>query len=642
MYFPLAVGTFFLPGLAISALFGYRDSWFLNSLLFSYVVLIVSRYLGEWIDLTSLPVYFLWISIAIIVGTIVRCKSQWRTLLSRGRWAVSQALISIAEPYTLILISASLAACAGIWILGPYSEIPADVWQHLENIRKERVHLEQGAILGSNIWYLVQAYLWSLSQTGFESYLERASFFHTLVFLIGIGAFSKNLAIEAGISITTARGIGLCSIVCAFVFFGMGVFAYVRYYTFSPAFFVYILYLSSLVHAAKIISPRGVGKTKKSLSVLAYSLCLVVAFVIHKQEALFILLVSFIIVGWGVVVTYSRGSVTGLDLFAPIKMTETLRVSLIITILVTVISVVMLASGFIGAVTQPRKLHPDLFHLGILSRAFLGFYIVNPFGQFFQAIGNFGIIVLFSWLLTWRYSRVSSLLTCTILAVFMSLFNPAFCAFFLKMTGAEVLWRLTYLVPFFTIGGFVIVNNVSNMLEKKYIKVNQGFAVALLLIVPFSVTVFDNGAMPILGDSKLWTLAPTATRNNHKHWDDLISRLNQINGRKNILTDPITGYVLSATTKHSHARWKFHKIDYIEFNKPGYSKRSFEDYAGWLLVVNRRDGDLSFTGRESGHWPVDIMQVSKHYEEEFLDFVRSSPRFKLIWIQGEIEIYEIS
>ena len=74
----------------------------------------------------------------------------------------------------------------------------------------------------------------------------------------------------------------------------------------------------------------------------------------------------------------------------------------------------------------------------------------------------------------------------------------------------------------------------------------------------------------------------------------------------------------------------------------GYSPGNYIDYAGWLLVINERDGGFSEVGDVSGHWPRDIMVVSKHYSPNFLQFVDNSPhRFDLVWKSGRIRVYEI-
>jgi len=61
-----------------------------------------------------------------------------------------------------------------------------------------------------------------------------------------------------------------------------------------------------------------------------------------------------------------------------------------------------------------------------------------------------------------------------------------------------------------------------------------------------------------------------------------------------------------------------------------------------LIIVNHRNGPLSWTGRASRHWPEDILQVRTIYPdglEQFLNERKSD--FKKIWQQGEIVIYRV-
>ena len=122
-----------------------------------------------------------------------------------------------------------------------------------------------------------------------------------------------------------------------------------------------------------------------------------------------------------------------------------------------------------------------------------------------------------------------------------------------------------------------------------------------------------------------------------------------------MLTDPITGYVLALAANHSHARFKFHKANYIDFNLPGYSDRSFQDDTEWLLIINRRSGAKSITGQHSGHWPEDAMGTKNYYSEEFIGFLRERTmahqnlptenytvyRFAKLWSNNNIELFEI-
>lgn len=81
------------------------------------------------------------------------------------------------------------------------------------------------------------------------------------------------------------------------------------------------------------------------------------------------------------------------------------------------------------------------------------------------------------------------------------------------------------------------------------------------------------------------------------------------------------------------------------------SKMKRKDFKkGYILVVNLRDGHESRIGGKSGHWPEDILKVSKYYSSDLEDVLsyevsRHKLRFpvgrvNLIWVNGEISVYE--
>ena len=112
--------------------------------------------------------------------------------------------------------------------------------------------------------------------------------------------------------------------------------------------------------------------------------------------------------------------------------------------------------------------------------------------------------------------------------------------------------------------------------------------------------------------------------NSPANWDDLIKLIDQ-KGEIQVLTDPVTGYVLSAMTKVHHDHNKFHETDVGSLRKYRYAPNSFLDYAiegGWFLIVNLRDGQPSANGRKSKHWPEDIMYVSRYYPAELLEWLQ--------------------
>ena len=61
-----------------------------------------------------------------------------------------------------------------------------------------------------------------------------------------------------------------------------------------------------------------------------------------------------------------------------------------------------------------------------------------------------------------------------------------------------------------------------------------------------------------------------------------------------------------------------------------------------IVIINRRDGVPSVTGRISKHWPEDAFLTSRFYSPKAIAFVEShTNQFKLLWAKDRIEVFKI-
>ena len=131
----------------------------------------------------------------------------------------------------------------------------------------------------------------------------------------------------------------------------------------------------------------------------------------------------------------------------------------------------------------------------------------------------------------------------------------------------------------------------------------------------------------------------------------MIRAVEKISGNRVILADGVTRYVLSNATPHRQGvggkeLWRNKQKTDDLFNK--MKRRNFKK--GYILVVNFRDGYESRIGGKSGHWPEDVLKVSKYYSSDLEDVLSyetgrhklgfSVGRVQLIWVNREISIYE--
>ena len=651
--------VFFVPGTLFRLCLGILNVNFFWSLFLSYLFLVIHLHLFQLFDF---PVELFWVlyiaeAIAltlIAVGTrIGLSKNKLNVVDSSGlgiRFFFGRASIK-----GLMLI----AILTGIYYWwGPYTEIPADIWNHLESIRFARKTVEAGVgIPDLNVWYVIQAWLWLSSATTFDEYLRWTGVFNALVFTGGCyfasreilervkGSAGKNLIL---ISSTV-------STVAMLLFFGMGIFSYFRYYLFAPGYFAYVLYLFILALLASFKVDRR--SQKKSIATLGIAVAVgILAYVIHKQEALFILVSTVCVVVFSFVdSSFLRSRTLFIEstggINSPLRSArDTYRCLAVFFLIGAVISVLLGAAVEFpyGAVK-----HRDLFDLGRVVPELSGLKLMKASSQFIQSFGLLGALVVLGTLVPRAVQSAPTVLFLPALVAVFIVFNPIVVEVFLSLGSQEVVWRFGYMAPWPILLGFLF------LWAEKLSGSAQIYA-RLILLAPLvgCIFMFSSGLSTnwnfVNELFKSTTLQRTPSKNSHEYLSDLIYELGQnpqVPAKSHVITDPVTGYILSSSTNHSHRRQKFHAVDFVEYNLPGYSDRTFEDFQGWLLVVNRRNGQRSQTGEISGHWDSDILNFKRYYSPSFLEFVKqytetessdnSKKRFRELWRKDDIAIYLI-
>ena len=632
---------------------------FLWSFFASYTLLVIHLYGSQTFRLSTNVVWGVYsLEVILITLAILVARARGGSLRLLLCWSTYRSWLTSVRNFANVKFLFSLVFIGLIIIWKPYTEIPADFWQHLEYIRSARNAIEMGqAVPDFNLWYVVQGWIWYLSNASVNNYIQWTWLFNALVFSIGCFVVAKSLFQSVEVDSKTLEIGSAIATVGMLLMFGVGVFSYFRYYTFAPGFFSYILYLFSL-SCLYTFTQKEHSTINRVRSAVLVPVLGVVVYLIHRQEALFIFLM-FSISALYVIIDYC------LTKFVPTKeqrMVETphrdkteggaVRRRLgIMAFVILIITVVMLM--LIDYKTEPVT-HRDILDLGSIAGFLGGLKIIKMPSQVSDIYGILGLIVVIATLVTYRVGGVPVVLLLSVVVVVVTLFNPVFVSIFLRLSEQEVLWRIGYMTPWPLMLGLLFFK------AHKCSRLPKRLASSLVLLpIIFSIgfIVMGEKERPKWIDIsfKVPTLQSTPHANSYQFINDLIVELNErAQGNRHILTDPVTGYVLAATTKHSHRRWKFHPVDYIDFNLPGYSDRSFEDYKGWLVVVNRRDGALSRTGKVSGHWPETILHISDYYSVKFLNFVdqytepegnarvqKSAIRFRKLWHSDDISLYEV-
>jgi hypothetical protein len=524
------------------------------------------------------------------------------------------------------LIVAVLAGGYSLWA-GSYLEVPADVWQHFGSIRDYTDRFNNGVVDTNQPWYLFYAYILSLTSEDLFQTVKTFSVVASVIFALGIFEVAREIALVSRYPEQRARHFGLLSALFTFSLFGTSEFAFVRYYVFAPVFFNFLIFLLA---CHLICAPRSTLTPVERY--LVPILCFLVTISVHRQEALFILCVSTVIGGFYVIRTVSKRISrlrSNSNTFA-----ETRPWSLLCLIWAAVTVTWTLVGDFFSKnnLTLDTPLANNTIQLSFLSDRV--WFIADPLGRCFETIGIFGLLAAIAYALIQEKNRSMHAITCLALTPALFLFNPIFLEPFIWKTGHDVVWRFTYIFPVGFVAGAVF--------ERLWNEENKGLKNILISSV-LLVAMLPVPGLERIQNLRWNTLQPVQEGNSSSFWQDLIQELDKKSPR-NVLTDPITGYVLEGATRHNIFGFKFHGTPpFIPINYSGYGPESFMGYKSWLFVENLRDGNWSEVGERSGHWPGDVMYVSQRYSPQLREFLKKPPdHFRSIWKAGSIRLFEIS
>jgi hypothetical protein len=268
-------------------------------------------------------------------------------------------------------------------------------------------------------------------------------------------------------------------------------------------------------------------------------------------------------------------------------------------------------------------------------------YILNPTLQFYQTISVWGVLLYLVFALNWRRLLRYDYLSVAMVSPLLTVFNPVFTDFFLRFSAGHTLWRFCFLIPLAFVAAWWLLDRVAALKQGRLPqRASALIAIALLigLLFPFNTTYLVSPWSRV--DNLRSSSNDAATQ-----WiADLVSFLDQQDGTKKIITDPVTGYIVSAMTPHRSIRKKFFtpRINQLD---PGYlaDANNTKRVNNALLIINLRDGPDSDLGRRSGHWPNDILNISRHYDAALLAMVKSDrTRFQPIWEHDKVTVYRIA
>ena len=532
-----------------------------------------------------------------------------------------------------------------IYLVGPYDEVPADFFRHLERIQLMRSdllgprsylsYLHSG--FNDRYWYYLYAMIWQVSGVTLTQSINFFSWFNGAVFLFALYMFSKQL-LQPRYSYAWL----LALVTCFFFLLHQGVvsFSFIRYYTLSATMLttpVYFLVILVFIHLIETGLPLRY--------VVMAIISLATPLLYHYQELVFVLVMVWLLslyysIFWYRLWLYRHHEHVDLSerVFSYLQGMKNLHIGLVTFALVSGFYLAFHIYAY-GIIPRTDVDHQKVISLSHLLPFFRNLYILNPSYQFHQTITLWGIVVYLGFFFMLSRFVFNPYVFMGMLSPLFTMFNPVFVDIFLRVRDVHVLYRLGYMIPLHMAAACLIWYLLKDWRNQNMARRLLPFIVIGLLVS----TLFSfDGRFIYSQFSRIPTIVAVEENRSARHWKDLLDFLNTIETRRLIYTDPVTGYLVTALTQHQSMRYKFTKAYHKPLNFDNYDSLPLKQYTGGLLIINLRDGADSETGRLSGHWPADILKVSRYYSEKLLEHVQSHPAyFPLMWSSEDISVYQI-
>ncbi len=626
-YFIYHLLAILLPGWLLISLSGFRANRLVYIPAAGYVYYVLLASLSKWLNL-PLQSFYICYAIPLLALFLVGLKFhllKWPEKLDRN---CLSGLLIITIAYLIYRA-----------MVGPYAEIPGDVYRHMEYARVQFDAIT-GGYLGreetlaslvqqkGGIWYSFFALLSFLSGQEFSVSLPWAMLANGLIFISVIYGFAWAIFESFDLSGRMRLLAALLATFFVASHLGINVFSYLRYYSMAPTMLNMVLYFAAVLAVLELLKWQAMQFRYSVFIVLVMA----ASTVVHNQETLFMLLSGGLMLGWFALCPESlkQGVGHGLEVRH--------RRYYLIMLLLMLIGFLVMQVWVYNHQPRPEPLFGKVIQLSEQGPILNRILYLDPTYQAIEVVTLWGLAVYVLFLVYWRRFIRHPFLFSGMLVPFVTVFNPLFVDWFLRIEGVHTLWRMLYIMPLHFVAALALVfllqsfNSTQRVLKK--IGAVSAMAALFLLLLPL------GGINP---NSRM-TLSPTEADESYVYWQDLIDFLNSDALTKTkILTDPVTGYVLNGMTKHRTYQYKFFAHLMKDFNLNDYSDAPLKKYAGWLLVINDRNGGYSDTGSRSGHWDARVLKTGDFYTRALRTQIQSNPegRFELIWSEQGIQVYRL-
>ena len=628
--------TFFLfgPGLIAVYILNLSRHRFLFSFAISLSVFIFSQIpfrigggqLDHWIWVYSILVISI-CGVAFLIG--YRCPPRAYRQYFFRRKTVTQLPTRLA---IFSWITVSIAWVATYSIIGPYTEVPSDFWNHLLRLQWETTRLEQRELAAYSSGFpwltlLNREYAHSLhaivalfsnlsgTQIAFWGQLSTTLAFIGAAFWFFYAQMISEWSERKRVVIT------LLSTTLLILWMGTGDFAFVRYYASAPIIlsipllFLGILIVIDYLRTSRYSAPQVIG---------AVTLILGLQSLIHIQEGIILLVFITTIAMLARTQTWISSN-SGWPADRRDQISNLARLVSITTI-IGILTVLVFFS--------PLPQHPGVVFKPESNSILWGnLWIIDPKRQVWATITAGGLVSFVAIFSNWREFRFFPYVAAGAILPLLTVFNPIFIHVWDRLLPVTILWRFVLFVPVSLVTAIAICSlDLRNWDLRKNFTALIG-VLSCLLILPLAkwedswITTRAGSFIPLEQNQSIF-------------WLQDVTRFLNSQSKNLLLTDPVTSYVLRSQTKHSIPGSKFYAhssgIDFTKITPAEFLKQA----NNVIVVINLRNGPDSNTTNALRHWEPDELSVSRYYPPDF-EITLINYGFNKVWSNRDVTILSL-
>jgi hypothetical protein len=627
LFLILYVGILSLPGIAIQRALRLELNPFLASVGLSYGLFALIFISANHLTLSAS--IFIYLQATILVYSVI--------YITLGGFRSPIALKKVAKGTLNPIIIITVVSAIYQIVFGSFNEIPADLYTHME-----RYQLALGKIandsLGralswkallfqkSGVFYYLLASVAGATNASAETVVAMTDFANRTLFLIAIYFFSSSVFDKQD----RLSLVAFMTVIFTALHMGINVFAYIRYYTLAPSMLSMVVYMAAIALFISVSSQELKPNSLISYSIIIALSCAAAS--IHVQEAMFIGIIIALI---------STLAVASKARLIPFEFKTDFRQALpIFTLAIVVFAGIYIYSQ--SNLPRATNSHWRLWEFGAGSGLLPDITTLNLKFQFSRVLTLWGMFVYLLFFFHIKRYRSNPFILAAMFSPLATFLNPFFVDVFLRYDNSTTLWRLCYLIPVHFVAADLFVHYARELRTCGLLKRSIN---AILIFTLIALLLPIKNTWQGVHYSRFPTLAPTAEKLGYRHYHDLLEFLESIEQPHKVLTDPITGYMVTAMTKHSNSRKKFFRDNSFKyFNFKSYSDRPLiNKYPGHLLITNNTAHPQSKVGKLAGHWsPYEWHNKKHYYGKALIEHLTAHPSdFELLWSGVDIKVYRI-